>query len=101
MKFVNRRHACLIALLCLGACADNSKLVYLPSGDAGFAINCSGSDASSGWGDCYKQAGEACGNYGYDVISKDDDKGATAGGSVLGIFGANVRSRSLVVKCRH
>lgn len=74
-------------------------MTYLPNGSAGFAINCSGSDASSGWGDCYKQAGEACGAYGYDVISKDEDKGTT-GGSLLGIIGANIRNRSMVVQCR-
>ncbi|MGI4857293.1 MAG: hypothetical protein ACRYHA_10370 [Janthinobacterium lividum] len=84
----------------LGACANSAKLTYLPSGNTGFAINCSGGDASSGWGDCYKQASDACGAYGYDVISKDDEKGSTSGGSLIGVFGANIKNRSMVIQCR-
>jgi hypothetical protein len=107
MKFIRARHVagslCLLgalgALGLLGGCANSAKLTYLPSGDTGFAINCSGGDASSGWGDCYKQASDACGTYGYDVVSKDDEKGATSGGSLIGVFGANIKNRSMVIKC--
>jgi hypothetical protein len=84
----------------LTGCADTAKRTYLPSGDTGFAINCSGGDASSSWAECYKKAGEVCGAYGYDVVSKDVDNGATAGGSVAGIFGANVKNRSMVIHCK-
>jgi len=84
----------------LGGCADSSKLTYLPSGDAGFAINCSGGDASTSWAECYKKAGETCGSYGYDVISKDADNGATSGGTIAGIFGANIKNRSMVIRCK-
>lgn len=87
-------------LLALGACANSAKLTYLPNGNTGFAINCSGSDASSGWGDCYKQASDACGAYGYDIVSKDDEKGATSGGSLIGVFGANIKNRSMVIQCK-
>ena len=88
------------AALSLAGCADSAKMTYLPSGDTGFAINCSGGDASTSWSECYKKAGETCGNYGYDVISKDADNGATAGGSVAGIFGANIKNRSMVIRCK-
>jgi hypothetical protein len=84
----------------LAGCAHTTTMTYLPSGDTGFAINCSGSDASTTWAACYKQAGETCGAYGYDVISKDTDNGATAGGSVGGIFGANIKNRSMVIRCK-
>ncbi len=84
----------------LAGCANSAKLTYLPNGNTGFAINCSGSDASAGWGDCYKQASNACGAYGYDVISKDDEKGATTGGSLIGVFGANIKNRSMLIQCR-
>jgi hypothetical protein len=84
----------------LGGCAHTSTMTYLPSGDAGFAINCSGGDASTSWAACYKQAGEVCGAYGYDVVSKDADNGATSGGSVAGIFGANIKNRSMVIRCK-
>ncbi len=67
----------LLTLGSLGGCSSTTTMTYLPSGDTGFAINCSGSDASSSWAECYKRAGEVCGNYGYDVVSKDVDNGAT------------------------
>ncbi|NPT61052.1 hypothetical protein [Paraburkholderia elongata] len=90
----------LLTLGSLGGCSSTTTMTYLPSGDTGFAINCSGSDASSSWAECYKRAGEVCGNYGYDVVSKDVDNGATSGGSIGGIFGANVKNRSMVIRCK-
>ncbi|HEY4351860.1 MAG TPA: hypothetical protein VGN31_11570 [Paraburkholderia sp.] len=84
----------------LAGCASSTTMTYLPNGDTGFAINCSGSDASSNWGECYQRAGEVCGAYGYEVISKDVDNGATSGGSLGGILGANVKNRSMVVRCK-
>ncbi|KXU88489.1 hypothetical protein CI15_11265 [Paraburkholderia monticola] len=90
----------LLALGSLGGCSTTTTMTYLPSGDTGFAINCSGSDASTSWAECYKRAGEACGNYGYDVVSKDVDNGATSGGTIGGIFGANVKNRSMVIRCK-
>ncbi|WP_027210948.1 hypothetical protein [Burkholderia sp. WSM2232] len=90
----------LLTLASLSGCSTTTTMTYLPSGDTGFAINCSGSDASTSWAECYKRAGEVCGNYGYDVVSKDVDNGATSGGTVGGIFGANVKNRSMVVRCK-
>jgi hypothetical protein len=90
----------LLTLGSLGGCSSTTTMTYLPSGDAGFAINCSGSDASASWAECYKRAGEVCGNYGYDVVSKDVDNGATSGGTVGGVFGANVKNRSMVIRCK-
>jgi hypothetical protein len=84
----------------LAGCASGPTMTYLPSGDTGFAINCSGGDASTSWAACYKQAGEVCGSYGYEVVSKDADNGATAGGSVGGILGANIKNRSMVIRCK-
>ena len=90
----------LLALGSLGGCSTTTTMTYLPSGETGFAINCSGSDAGTSWAECYKRAGEVCGNYGYDVVSKDVDNGATSGGTVAGIFGANVKNRSMVIRCK-
>jgi hypothetical protein len=92
--------ASIAALAALAGCASSTTMTYLPNGETGFAINCSGSDASSNWGECYQHAGEVCGAYGYDVISKDVDNGATAGGSIGGILGANVKNRSMVIRCK-
>ncbi|RKP43774.1 hypothetical protein [Pararobbsia silviterrae] len=106
-----RSHPCvraalaLCAALCVGGltggCStDSMQRTYLPSGDIGFTINCSGDTSGSTWAQCYKKAGEACGAYGYDVISKDGDTGATAGGSLGGVLSENVKTRSLVIKCK-
>jgi hypothetical protein len=92
--------AVMAAALTLAGCANSAKMTYLPSVDTGFAINCSGGDASTSWAECYKKAGEMCGSYGYDVVSKDVDNGATSGGTVAGIFGANVKNRSMVIRCK-
>ena len=95
--------AIVLGILTLGSlagCSSTTTMTYLPSGDTGFAINCSGSDASTSWAECYKRAGEVCGNYGYDVVSKDVDNGGTSGGTIGGIFGANVKNRSMVVRCK-
>jgi len=92
--------AAALTALALAGCADSAKRTYLPSGDTGFAINCSGGDASTSWAECYKKAGEMFGSYGYDVVSKDVDNGATSGGTVAGIFGANVKNRSMVIRCK-
>ena len=88
--------------LTLGACASSNttQLINLPNGQTGFALNCSGADASSSWASCYVQAGKACGPSGYDIVSKDNDEGGAAGGSVTNVVSANVKNRSMIVRCK-
>lgn len=88
------------ATLFVAGCASSSSttLINLPNGRQGFTINCSGSDAGASWAECYQRAGKACGPSGYDVVSKDNDD-ATSGGSVNGLFAANIKNRTLVVQC--
>jgi hypothetical protein len=75
-------------------------LINLPNGQTGFAVNCSGADAASSWASCYVQAGKACGATGYEIVSKDNDEGGTAGGSVTNVVSANVKNRSMIVRCK-
>ena len=89
------------ALVSIGACSTSSTdLVHLPDGQSGFAVNCSGSGSGSSWGECYERAGKACGASGYDIVSKDNDDGAAAGGGVSNLATANVKSRSMIVRCK-
>jgi hypothetical protein len=89
------------ALISMGACSTSSTdLVHLPDGQSGFAVNCSGSGSGSSWGECYERAGKACGASGYDIVSKDNDDGAAAGGGVSNLATANVKSRSMIVRCK-
>jgi hypothetical protein len=86
----------------LAACASSNttKLINLPNGETGFAVNCSGADAGSSWASCYVQAGKACGPTGYDIVSKDNDEGGTAGGGITNVVSANVKNRSMVIRCK-
>jgi hypothetical protein len=86
----------------LGACASSNttSLINLPNGETGFAVNCSGADAGSSWASCYVQAGKACGATGYDIVSKDNDEGGPTGGSITNVVSANVKNRSMIVRCK-
>ncbi|PRY03593.1 hypothetical protein [Paraburkholderia sp. BL25I1N1] len=94
--------AVLLGAASLAACASSNttSLINLPNGQTGFAVNCSGADAASSWASCYVQAGKACGATGYDIVSKDNDEGGTAGGSVTNVVSANVKNRSMIVRCK-
>ncbi|WP_341312370.1 hypothetical protein WN982_12815 [Paraburkholderia sp. IMGN_8] len=94
--------AALLLSAGLGACASSNttSLINLPNGQTGFAVNCSGADAASSWASCYVQAGKACGATGYDIISKDNDEGGAAGGSITNVVSANVKNRSMIVRCK-
>ncbi|MGF6777635.1 hypothetical protein [Paraburkholderia sp. GAS334] len=92
--------ALLIAGLSACASSNTTSLINLPNGQTGFAVNCSGADAGSSWASCYVQAGNACGATGYDIISKDNDEGGAAGGGVTNVVSANVKNRSMVIRCK-
>ncbi|MFM0228215.1 hypothetical protein [Paraburkholderia dipogonis] len=94
--------ALLLGAAALAGCASSNttSLINLPNGQTGFAVNCSGADAASSWASCYVQAGKACGATGYDIVSKDNDEGGTAGGSVTNVVSANVKNRSMIVRCK-
>ncbi|MBN3758298.1 hypothetical protein G3N95_35670 [Paraburkholderia sp. Tr-20389] len=91
-----------LAVASLGACASSNttSLINLPNGETGFAVTCSGADASSSWASCYVLAGKACGATGYDIVSKDNDEGGTTGGSITNVVSANVKNRSMVIRCK-
>ncbi len=86
----------------LAACAssNSTSLINLPNGETGFAVNCSGADAGSSWASCYVQAGKACGATGYDIVSKDNEEGGTTGGGITNVVSANVKNRSMVIRCK-
>lgn len=92
--------AALIASLSACASSNTTSLINLPNGETGFAVNCSGADAGSSWASCYVQAGKACGATGYDIVSKDNDEGGAAGGGVTNVVSANVKNRSMIIRCK-
>jgi S1-C subfamily serine protease len=86
----------LAIIFILAGCVTTSK-TYAPSGEEGYSITCSG--ALQTWGDCYERAGELCGNKGYEVIDKSDERGALFGGNRYGFAGGTKIYRSILIKC--
>lgn len=82
-----------IPLLALAACASSSR-TYAPDGRVAYSLNCSGMARS--WGDCYAKAGDLCGAAGYDVMTRDADRGALITGGMAG----TVQSRTMVIACK-
>jgi hypothetical protein len=93
--------AAAAGVMSLGGCASSTdaSLIHLPDGQSGYAINCSGADASTTWASCYVMAGDKCGATGYTIVSKDNEEGGPSGGSITNVVSANVKNRSMVVRC--
>ena len=86
-----------LATLLLAGCAHASK-TYLPSGENGYTINCSGTALT--WGNCYKKAGDLCGSKGYDVIAVNGERGAAVIANPSLLYGSTTISRSMLIKCK-
>lgn len=93
--------AAVMAAAALSGCAssNDASLIHLPDGQAGYAVNCSGADAGTSWASCYVMAGEKCGPTGYTIVSKDNEEGGPTGGGITNVVSANVKNRSMVVRC--
>lgn len=85
----------------ISGCASASK-TYMPNGRDGYSINCSG--AARNWGMCYEKAGEICGTKGYEVLRKDEGRGAIASMNSSGYsssgFAGTTHARSMLIQCR-
>lgn len=91
-----KRSAILSSAILLSACAT-STVTYLPDGSRGHSIQCSGSALS--WAQCEQKAGALCKSAGYQVVSRQEDSGASISGTSLGVFGTTTNNRSMLVKC--
>jgi hypothetical protein len=90
----------LIALCCfLSGCVATVQNIYTAEGDEGFIIDCSGSGLT--WGECYKKAGEICGDKGYFILEKNSDDDAKAYADQFGYYRSTVTvNRDLIIKCK-
>lgn len=88
----------LAAIVVIGGCATASK-TYMPNGQAGYAINCSGEALS--WGACYQKAGDICGADGYQILARNGSTGAVAGGGPGSFFAGTVTHRTLLIACKN
>lgn len=87
-----------VALCTVVVGCATSKETYLPDGEKGHSINCSG--AALNWGMCYEKAGEICGRRGYEVIAGGTDQGVVVVGNQYGLYGGSVTNRSMLIKCK-
>lgn len=96
-----KKNIFLIFLCCAGlfiGCARASH-TYTADGQEGFCIDCSGTALT--WGDCYKKAGEICQGSGYEILEKVGDNSSMISGSPqFGLFGGNITTRSMIIKCK-
>ena len=86
----------ILSCIILSGCAT-STTAYLPDGDIGHTIDCSG--AVMTWGDCQLEAGELCKEKGYTVISKDGDVDSSITSNEYGTYGSSENNRSMLIKC--
>jgi hypothetical protein len=91
------RLASLSVFVLLTACTTATE-IGLPSGNQGYALNCSGGM----WADCFKKAGEICNGRGYDILSRDESTGAvTVVNPQLGLATTRPTSeREMIVQCK-
>lgn len=87
----------LIALLALGGCATSSN-TYLPNGEQGLSIDCSGEAMS--WAKCYEKADASCAGTGYNIVGSDGSPAVAESDKTLGVDLGNFKSRNIVVTCK-
>jgi len=87
----------MVSLSIIFGCAT-SKETYTADGQKGYSINCSGTALN--WGKCYEKAAEICGEKGYIVLDKSEDKGAIVSGNQFGLYGGSVINRTMIIKCK-
>ena len=94
--------AAVVAISSLGACAssNNASLINLPDGQTGYASIAAAPTPDRAGRSCYVLAGKACGATGYDIVSKDNEEGGPTGGGITNVISANVKNRSMIVRCK-
>jgi hypothetical protein len=78
-----KQHLLIPVALLLAGCGATVNKTYLPDGQQGYAVDCSGAGAELI--DCYEKAGNVCGASGYEVV---------------GASGVGYASRAMLIKCQ-
>lgn len=86
----------ILMVSALTACATASE-TYTPSGEKGYAIDCSGS--AGNWGMCTKKAGELCGAKGYAILERTGDQSTMLTSNQFGTYASPVVNRSMIIQC--
>lgn len=89
MKYISL----LLFISIVNACATSSEVDSVDA-KVEHRIYCSGSDNT--WDTCYQKASELCGANEYDVLQKDEDKGAFAAYESARVL----PDRRLIIQCK-
>lgn len=87
----------ICVLLSLGGCATASN-TYLPDGQQGLSIDCSGEAMS--WGKCYEKADASCAGTGYTIVGTDGSSAVKDSEKTMGVDVGNFTSRTIVLMCK-
>lgn len=94
----------MTAITALTACGTSasSKKTYTMEGNAGYTINCSGTDKN--WGMCYEKAGENCQTSGYDILDVIGEQGTSstteASTTSSKSTTSTIHNRIMVIECK-
>ena len=88
----------ILLIIGLTACAT-SKEVEFAEGQRGYSIDCSGDHLN--WSLCYQEAGQICGEKGFEIIDKTGGTGIVIAGVRYGVYGESGANRSMIIKCRN
>ena len=82
--------------IALSACASSEPVIG-PTGDAAYAIDCSGPTT---WDTCYKEAARLCGARGYTIEDKNSDQVIQTAGLEKGAPTYTITQRSMLITCK-
>ena len=92
----------IVGAILLSGCASSTQ-TYSEDGRIAYSLNCSGT--ARNWGMCYEKAGELCGTKGYDVLTRNGEKGASISGAAnqtsAGIYGSTLHFRTMTIACKN
>lgn len=95
--------------LCLSGCVT-AEPTYTADGKKGHVLSCTPAlsggiiggiaAASTNWGTCYQKAGELCGERGFVVLERSDERGFSATVTQYGGGANTTANRSMVIQCK-
>lgn len=87
----------VILLVLLAGCAS-ARQTYLPDGQVGYTLDCSGQ--ARNWNMCLEKAGELCASRGYSIVWSNAEQGNLLTATQYGVVAGSTHSRNMVVRCR-
>ena len=94
---ITRSVLAVLVLLSAG-CMATSRNLYLPDGQAGFAVNCSGERLD--WDSCHEKATVLCTTQAYRVVDQQEQHGQRTTVTTAGVYTVPTVSRSMLITCQ-